>query len=199
MISRHCASESFSPRAADKETCKTALPNFGRSLRIAPNSAASSRGVSPAIFESMTRPFSFVRLYFNAPRKPFPLTNLAIIRFVPRHRARVASVTLPPSVAAKTHRPRSLRNLRSLCARSDSGSQQGGQAQRSAPYSRAERAEKEAGAKEQPRAAIVQASCSFAPPSDAGRRTHPTKPARRWSSHEARRGHLWGDLLCASW
>src|SRR5260364_4802 len=87
----------------------------------------------------MTRPFSFVRLYSNAPRKPFPLTNLAIIRFVPRQLAPVASVTLPPSVAAKTHRPRSLRNLRSLCARSDSGSQQGGQAQRSAPYSRAER------------------------------------------------------------
>src|SRR5260364_317225 len=147
----------------------------------------------------MTRPFSFVRLYSNAPRKPFPLTNLAIIRFVSPQCAPVASVTLPPSVAAKTHRPRSLRNLRSLCARSDSGSQQGGQAQRSAPYSRAERAEKEAGAKEQPRAAIVQASCSFAPPSDAGRRTHPTKPARRWSSHEARRVHLWGDLLCASW
>src|SRR5260363_184240 len=74
----------------------------------------------------MTRPFSFVRLYSNAPRKPFPLTNLAIIRFVPRQLAPVASVTLPPSVAAKTHRPRSLRNLRSLCARSDSGSQQGG-------------------------------------------------------------------------
>src|SRR5260363_202814 len=134
----------------------------------------------------MTRPFSFVRLYSNAPRKPFPLTNLAIIRFVPRQLAPVASVTLPPSVAAKTHRPRSLRNLRSLCARSDSGSQQGGQAQRSAPYSRAERAEKEAGAKEQPRAAIVQASCSFAPPSDAGRRTHPTKPHA--DGHHTKRG-----------
>src|SRR5260363_195125 len=120
----------------------------------------------------MTRPFSFVRLYSNAPRKPFPLTNLAIIRFVPRQCAPVASVTLPPSVAAKPHRPRLLRNLRSLCAGSVFGSQQGGQAQRSAPYSQEERAEKEAGANEQPHPSIHHTSCLFAPPSDAGRQTH---------------------------
>ena len=46
-MSRHCSSLSCSPGAAERETCNTALVTPGRRSRIAPNSAASSRGRFP--------------------------------------------------------------------------------------------------------------------------------------------------------
>jgi hypothetical protein len=65
--------------AADSDTCRTALPTLGRRLRTSPNSFASSRGVVPLILVSITLPCSLFRSQANAPRKPRPLTALAII------------------------------------------------------------------------------------------------------------------------
>jgi hypothetical protein len=70
--------EMFARRGLQRDV-QHGLPKAGRSLRISPNSAASSRGLVPFMLVSITRPCSLPRSYSSSPRKPLPFTALAII------------------------------------------------------------------------------------------------------------------------